>query len=125
MKARKLKVNINMDSDWIYCVYRNRGQWSITLRVMSLDRCSNFAILENFHIRFLRTMKARKLKVCINIDNDLLYCVYRNGGQGSITLGVMSLGRFSKKLKYILFYNIYLCGPTLMKLIPHFKVRKV
>ena len=41
-------------------------------------------------------MKARKLKARINMDNDWMYRVYRNRGQGSITLGVMSLGRFSK-----------------------------
>ena len=26
MKAKKLKVHINMDNDWMYCVYWNRGQ---------------------------------------------------------------------------------------------------
>ena len=53
---------------------------------MFLHRFSNFAILENFS-------KARKLKVRIN--NDWMYhCVYQNRGQGSITVGVMSLGRF-------------------------------
>ena len=64
-------------------------------------------------------MKARKLKVRINMDNDWLYQVYWNRGQGSITLVVMSLGRFAKKLKCILLNNFYVCGPTLMKLIPN------
>ena len=63
---------------------------------MSLDRFSNFAILEIFVTDFSGTMKAIKLKVHINMDNDWMYCVYRNRGQGVITLGVMSLGRFSK-----------------------------
>ena len=56
-KARKLKVHINMDNDWMYHVNRNRGRRSITLGVMSLGRFSfsNFAILENFPNRFLRT----------------------------------------------------------------------
>ena len=31
MKARKLKVHINMDNDWMDSVYQNRGQESITL----------------------------------------------------------------------------------------------
>ena len=53
------------------------------------------------------------------MDNDLMYRVYRNRGQGFITHGVMSLGRFSKKLKCILLNNFYVCGPTWMKLIPH------
>ena len=42
------------------------------------------------------TMKTRKLKVCINMDNEWMYPVYQNKGQGSITLRVMSLSRFSK-----------------------------
>ena len=36
MKARKLKVRIDMDNDWMYRIYPNRGQGSITLRLMSL-----------------------------------------------------------------------------------------
>ena len=72
-------------------------------------------------------MKARKLKISINADNDWLYPVYLKRDQGSITLGVMSLGRFSKKLKCILLNHFYVCGPTSMKHIPHLvsKVRKV
>ena len=30
-KARKLKVPINMDNDWMYHVYQNRGKGFITL----------------------------------------------------------------------------------------------
>ena len=48
-----------------------------------------------------------------------MYRVYQNRGQGSITLGVVSLGRFSKTLNYILLNNFYVCGPTLIELIPH------
>ena len=75
MKTRKLKVLINMDNGW--------------------------------------------LKVRINMDSDWMHRVYRDMGQGSITLGVMSLGRFSKKLKCFLLNNFYVSGPTLMELIPH------
>ena len=35
-KARKLKVPINMDNDWMYRVYQNRGKGFITLAVVSL-----------------------------------------------------------------------------------------
>ena len=66
---------------------------------MSLHRFSNFAILENFVTEFSGTMKARKLKVCINMDNDWMYRVYWNRCEGSITLGVMSLGRLFQKIK--------------------------
>ena len=58
-------------------------------------------------------MKARKLKVRINMDNGWMYSVYWNRGQGCITIEVMSLGRLSKKLKCILLNNF-----CLMKLIP-------
>ena len=50
--------------------------------------------LKIFVTDFSGTMKARKLKVRINMDNDWMYCVYPNRGQESITLGDMSLGRF-------------------------------
>ena len=63
---------------------------------MSLDRFSNFAILKIFVTDFSGTMKARKLKVWINMDNDWMYRIYPNRGQGSITLALTSLGRFSK-----------------------------
>ena len=52
--------------------------------------------LKIFVTDFSGTKKARKLKVCINMDNDWMYCVYQNKGQGSITIGVISLGRLSK-----------------------------
>ena len=35
-KTRKLKVPINMDNDWMYRFYQNRGKGFITLGVMSL-----------------------------------------------------------------------------------------
>ena len=51
---------------------QNSAQGFIT-RVVSLGRFSNFAILENFLTDFSGTKKTRKLKVCINMDNDSLY----------------------------------------------------
>ena len=78
-------------------------------------------------------MKVRKLKFRKNMGNDLMYRVNSKRAQGSVTLGVMSLGRFfpkkkkKKKKKYILLNNVYVCGPTPMKLTSHlvFKVRKL
>ena len=52
--------------------------------------------LNIFVTDFSGTKNARKLKDCINMDNDWMYRVYQNKGQGSITLGVISLDRFSK-----------------------------
>ena len=51
--------------------------------------------LKIFVTDFSEPKKARNLKVCISMDNDWMYCVYWNRGKGSITLEVMSLGRFS------------------------------
>ena len=64
-------------------------------------------------------MKARKLKARINMDNEWMYRVYLSRGQESITVGVKSLGRCSKKLKCILLNNFYVCGPASMELVPH------
>ena len=50
--------------------------------------------LKIFVTDFSEPKKARKLKVCIKVDK--MYSVYQNKRQGSIALGVMSLGRFSK-----------------------------
>ena len=52
--------------------------------------------LKIFVTDFSRIIKARKLTVCINMDKDWMYRAYRNRGQGSVTLEVISLGRFSK-----------------------------
>ena len=52
--------------------------------------------LKIFVTDFSGTIKARKLKVRINMDNDWMYSVYWNRGQGLVSLGVMSLGKFSK-----------------------------
>ena len=52
--------------------------------------------LKIFITDFSGIMKARKLKNRRNMDNDWMFCVHMNRGQGSITLGVKSLGRFSK-----------------------------
>ena len=39
-KARKLKVPLNMDNDWMYRIYQNRGKGFITLDIMFLGRFS-------------------------------------------------------------------------------------
>ena len=65
------------------------------------------SFLKIFVTDFSGTIKARKLKVCINVDNNWMYQVYRNMDQGLINFGVMSLGRFSKH------YNAF-CSITFM-----------
>ena len=64
--------------------------------------------LKIFITDFSEPKKARKLKVCINMDNDWMYCAYRNRGKGSNNLGVMSLGRFSKNKSILTFMFVVL-----------------
>ena len=64
--------------------------------------------LKSFVTDFSEPKKARKLKVCINMDNDWMYCIYRNRGKGSITLGVIPIGRFS--------FSTHLCLSPLIAL---------
>ena len=76
-------------------------------RAHDLELCPFLPFLKIFLTDFSGTMKTRKQKVRINMDNDWMYHGYWNRGQGSITigsyvpcgqgaitLGVMSLGRF-------------------------------
>ena len=53
--------------------------------------------LKIFLTDFSEPMKSRKLKVPINMDNDWIYRVYQNRGQGFIILGVLSLDKFLRK----------------------------
>ena len=63
---------------------------------MFLDMFQILPFLTIFVTDFSGTMKARKLKVRINMDNDWMYCVHWNRRQGSITLGVCPLVGFRK-----------------------------
>ena len=81
----------------MYGVYSNRGQgsknsWSyVPLVDFSF---SNFAILENFCNRFSQeTMKARKLKVRINMENDWIIVYTR-----------IRVSGFHNSWSYILWY---------------------
>ena len=75
-----------------------RGRGPITLGVMSLISFSHLCICHQwkiFVIFFLGTMKARKLKLGINMDNGWMHRAYGSRGQGPITHRVMFLCRFS------------------------------
>ena len=66
------------------------------MELCTLEGFQILPVLKIFITDFSEPKNARKLKVRINMDNDWMYRVYRNRGKGSITLGFMSLGRFSK-----------------------------
>ena len=105
MKARKLKLGMNLDNGQMYCAYCNRVQGPITLGVMFLSRFSHLLFIchywKIFVTLFSETMKVRKLKLCINMDNGWMYGAYCNRGQGPITLRVMFLSRFSHLCIYL------------------------
>ena len=127
MKARKLKLGINMDNEWMYRAYWKRGQGSITHRVMFLSRFSHLyvylSLMKNFHTLFLATMKARKLKLGKNMDNGWMYHAYRKGGQGPIALGLISLDSIFFNFLCILLITFCTCGPTSRKLISYLLCR--
>ena len=75
------------------------AEWLPRAHNLKLCPLIDFQILQFLKIfvtDFSGTMKARKLKVCINMDNDWMYRVCRNRGQESITIGIMYLDGFSR-----------------------------
>ena len=76
-------------------------------------------LLNNFNV-----CSPTSMKLIQHLVSEVRKMLWQNGGQGPITLGVMSLGRFSK---CILLNIFYVCGPISMKLIPHLvtEVKKV
>ena len=75
---------------------------------------TEFCFLVGFHIYvyichqwkifvtlFWGTVKVRKLKLGINMDNGWMYCPTRNRDQGPITFGVLFLCRFSHLCIYL------------------------
>ena len=83
-------------------------RWPRTHNLCPLECFKFLPFLKIFVTDFSEPKKARKLKVCRNMDNDWLYHVYRNRDKGSITLVVMSLGRF--------LFSTHLCLTSLMAL---------
>ena len=53
-----MKLILHLVSEVSKVSSQNSGQGPIILGVLSLDRYSNFAILENFRIRFLRNYES-------------------------------------------------------------------
>ena len=101
MKARKLKLGINMDNGWMYHASRNSGQGPITLGVMFLSRFSHLCIyltsVKHFCNTFLGNYESQKAETWYN---GWMYPAYQKRGQGPIALGVISLSS-------IFFFSIY------------------
>ena len=64
MKARKLKLGINMDNGWVYHAYLYRAKGPITLGVMFLSRFSHLCIylssMKHFRNTFLPNYESQK-----------------------------------------------------------------
>ena len=81
----------------MYCIYQNQGPGPITFGLKSCDKFYNmtnekfigFTIYHQwkiFIIDFSGTTKVVKLKLGTHMDSGLMCCVYKNQGQGSLTL---------------------------------------
>ena len=99
MKARKLKLGINMDSRWMYRAYQNWGQGPITLGDIFLSRFSHFCIylssMKIFLNTFLRNYESLKAETWYKHRQWVYVSCFPKLGQGPITLGDMFLSRFS------------------------------
>ena len=58
IEARKLKVSINIDNDWLYRVYQNRGKGSIELCPLVGFRFQILPFLKVFATDFSEPKKA-------------------------------------------------------------------
>ena len=85
MKAVKLYFGTHRDNGMMYRVYQNQGQELISLGVTSLDMFYNLPWMKYFRSTFLKNCKGYKVETCTHMDSGLMYCVYRNQGQGPIT----------------------------------------
>ena len=79
MKPRRLKLGTHMDNGWMYRVYRNQAAAAAYLSLyfifLSLQLSETLSIFVTF---FSGTVRPRKLKLGIPVDNGWMYRVYRN-----------------------------------------------
>ena len=67
-----------MDSGRMYRVYRNQALMRICPFIFSFFFFSNFQILKTFVTLFSGTVRPRRLKHCMHVNNGWMYRVYRN-----------------------------------------------
>ena len=93
--------------------------------ILSFSDCDaklKYILLNNFYVYGPTSMK-----LILHLVSKVSKGESQISGQGPITLGVMSLGRFSNFKMHFALNNFYVCGPTSTNHAPHFisKVRKV
>ena len=78
MRPRRLKLGTHMDSGQMYRVFRNRAAAAYSSLYFSFFFLSKFQTLNFFVIIFSGTVRPRRLKPVIHVDNGWMYRVYRN-----------------------------------------------
>ena len=78
MRPRRLKLCTHVDSQWIYCVYRNQAAAAYLSLYFSFFFLSNFQISKIFVVLFSGTVRPRRLKLDTHMNSGWMYLVYQN-----------------------------------------------
>ena len=79
VRPRRLKLGTHVNNGWVYHVYRNQAAAAyLSLYFFSFFFLSNFQTLKIFVTLFSGTVRPRRLKLGIHMDNGWMYRVYRN-----------------------------------------------
>ena len=73
-----MKLGTHMDNGWVYRVYQNQAAALIRPFISSFFFLSNFQTLKIFVTLFSGTVRPRRLKLGIHVDNGWMYRIYRN-----------------------------------------------
>ena len=74
----KLKLDTHMEIVWMYRVYHNQAATSYLSLISLFFFLSSVQKLKTFVTLFSGTVWPRKLKLDTHVDNQCMYCVYRN-----------------------------------------------
>ena len=78
VRPRRLKHGTHVDSGQMYRVSRNQAAAAAYLSIYFFIFLSNFQTLKVFVTFFSRTVRPRRLKLGIHVNNGQMYRVYRN-----------------------------------------------
>ena len=78
VRPRRLKLCTHMDSGKMYRVYRNQDSAAYLSLYFFIFLSLQFFNIEIFCHTFSVTMRPRRLKISIHVDNGQIYHVYQN-----------------------------------------------
>ena len=78
VRPRRLKLGTHMDSRQMYRLYWNQAAAAYLSLYFSFFYLSNFQTLKIFITLFSGTVKPRRLKLGIHVDNGQMFRVYQN-----------------------------------------------